>query len=83
MSASVNSSLRWFDLLRFAIRDNDYETLRNAVREKYAAGGSSSDLFPNENSLFFPYNKRELKKVNADGVVIPQNPYYLNGEEDD
>lgn len=74
---------RWFDLLRFAIRDNDYETLRNAVREKYAAGGSSSDLFPNENSLFFPYNKRELKKVNADGVVIPQNPYYLNGEEDD
>ena len=74
---------RWFDLMRFALRDNDYETLRNAVREKYAAGGSSSDLFPNENSLFFPYNKRELKKVNAEGVVIPQNPYYMNGEEDD
>lgn len=74
---------RWFDLMRFALRDNDYETLRNAVREKYAAGGSSSDLFPNENSLFFPYNKRELKKVNAEGVVIPQNPYYLTGEEDD
>ena len=74
---------RWFDLLRFAIRDNDLGTLRGAVREKYAAGGSSSDIFPNENSLFFPYNKNELKKVNAEGVVIPQNPYYLNGEEDD
>ena len=74
---------RWFDLQRFALRDGDYETLRNAVRPKYASGGSSSDLFPNENSLFFPYNKRELKIVNADGVVIPQNPYYLTGEEDD
>ena len=73
---------RWFDLLRFAIRDNDYETLRNATREKYSAGGGSSDLFPNENSLFFPYNKNELKKVNANGTVIEQNPYY-QGEEDD
>ncbi len=74
---------RWFDLMRFFLRDNDYETLRNAVQEKYAAGGSSEDIFRDENSLFFPYNKHELKKINAEGVVIPQNPHYLNGEEDD
>lgn len=73
---------RWFDLVRFAVRDNDYETLRNATLEKYSAGGVSSDIFPNENSLFLPYNKNELKKVNANGIVIQQNPYY-QGEEDD
>jgi hypothetical protein len=73
---------RWFDLIRFAIRDDDYETLRNATLEKYSAGGTSSDIFPNENSLFLPYNKNELKKVNANGTVIAQNPYY-QGEEDD
>ncbi len=73
---------RWFDLIRFAVRDGDYETLRNATLEKYSAGGTSSDIFPNENSLFLPYNKNELKKVNANGIVIAQNPYY-QGEEDD
>ena len=73
---------RWFDLIRFAVRDNDYETVRNATREKYAQGAGASDLFPNENSLFLPYNKNELKKVNANGLVIAQNPYY-QGEEDD
>ena len=66
-----------------ADRETHWQRTLEHLHEKYAAGGSSSDLFPNENSLFFPYNKRELKKVNADGVVIPQNPYYLNGEEDD
>lgn len=74
---------RWFDLVRFAVRDGEYDLLRNAVRTKYSASGSASDLFPNENSLFMPYNKDELKKVNANGTVIPQNPYYLGDEDDE
>ena len=53
---------RWFDLVRYARRDGKTDVVRSYVTSKISSGGSSgSTRFASMETLFWPYNKDELK----------------------
>jgi len=64
---------RWFDLVRMARRDGNNVRLINYAIKKYTENQSALRKKMNsQNSLYFPYNKDELK---ANKLLI-QNPAY-------
>ncbi|MCD7720629.1 MAG: RagB/SusD family nutrient uptake outer membrane protein [Prevotellaceae bacterium] len=67
---------RWFDLLRICHRDGTTDMVRSNVGAKTSSGGSAT-LFTNYESLFWPYNKDEVKN----NSLLSQKPYY--GDDDD
>lgn len=72
---------RWFDLVRYARRAGNTSTLRTYVSPKFTAGttGGSSSLFSNMESLYWPYNKTELKK----NPLIKQKEFYAGADDED
>lgn len=69
---------RWFDLLRLCHRDKSTMPIQSRVSAKGSSGGSST-LFTNYESLFWPYNKDEVKNNSA----LSQKPYYGNDDDED
>ena len=69
---------RWFDLVRYARRKGTIKDLAAAVKPKFDSGTGSSVL-PNMESLFWPYNKEEVKR----NTLLEQKPYWnsLEGSE--
>lgn len=69
---------RWFDLLRYCHRNgNKTDYVRKYVPAK--TDHPISGLFSNYESLYWPYNKTELKS----NTVLKQKPYYGNSDDDD
>ncbi len=68
---------RWFDLLRQCHRTGTTDYIRSRVGAK-GSSSSSSNLFTNYESLYWPYNKYELKNNN----LLIQKPYYGSEDED-
>ncbi len=66
---------RWFDLLRQCHRTQTTDYIRARVSAKGTS--SSSNLFVNYESLYWPYNKTEVKN----NGLLDQKPYY--GDDDD
>jgi hypothetical protein len=62
---------RWFDLLRQAYLDGNPNFVRSNVSGK-VSGSGTGNLFPNMDSLFWPYNKDELKV----DTFLHQKAYY-------
>ncbi len=62
---------RWFDLLRQAYLDGNPNFVRSNVSGK-VSGSGTGNLFPNMESLFWPYNKDELKV----DTFLHQKAYY-------
>ena len=69
---------RWFDLLRQCHREGTTDYIRNYVPAKISSGSTKS-LYLNYESLFWPYNKTELRN-NPD---LTQKPFYGNADDDD
>lgn len=70
---------RWFDLIRQCHREGNTDYVKKHVSAKISSGSSKS-LFLNYESLYWPYNKREIRN-NPD---LDQKPYYgVDGDEDD
>ena len=67
---------RWFDLVRYAMRDGKTDIIRANVPSSKTTGGSASGNtgFPSLAHLFWPYNKEEMK-VNTNLV---QKAIYKN-----
>lgn len=64
---------RWFDLVRMAQRDGNNTRLINYAVKKYSENQSAIRKKMNsQNSLYFPYNKDELKA----NPYLVQNPAY-------
>jgi starch-binding outer membrane protein, SusD/RagB family len=64
---------RWFDLVRMARRDGNNVRLINYAIKKYTENQSALRKKMNsQNSLYFPYNKDELKA----NSLLKQNPAY-------
>lgn len=68
---------RWFDLLRRCRREGSTSYVRGKVHAKGTA--SSATLFLNMESLYWPYNKTELK-ANPD---LHQKSFYAGMDDDD
>ncbi len=68
---------RWFDILRQCHRAGNTDYARSHVAAKGSSGGSAT-LFTNYESLFWPYNKEEVK--NND--LLSQKPYYGNDDDE-
>ncbi len=68
---------RWFDLLRQCHRYGTTDYVRSNVGAKGSSGGSAT-LFTNYESLFWPYNKDEVKNNN----LLSQKPYYGNDDDE-
>ncbi len=64
---------RWFDLLRQARRDGNTKIIRSKVVSKFT-NSSSSGLFMNMESLYWPYNRDEVKR----NPLLPQKSFYAN-----
>ncbi len=69
---------RWFDLLRLCHRDKSTDYIRSHVSAK-GTSGSTSSLFTNYESLYWPYNKTEVKNNDA----LSQKPFYGDDTDDD
>jgi len=69
---------RWFDLLRICHRDKTTDYIRSHVSAK-GTSGSTSSLFTNYESLYWPYNKTEVKNNDA----LSQKPFYGDDNDDD
>lgn len=70
---------RWFDLVRIAYRKGTAQAVKDlaaAVNTKFTMGTGGSVL-PNMESLFLPYNKKEVK-LNEN---ISQKPYWASQEK--
>ncbi|MCQ2196534.1 MAG: RagB/SusD family nutrient uptake outer membrane protein [Bacteroidaceae bacterium] len=67
---------RWFDLLRQCHREGNTNMIKNNVPAKISSGATKT-LYLNYESLFWPYNKKELRN-NPD---LKQKPFY--GADDD
>ena len=68
---------RWFDLVRFARRDNNNIRLSNLVIRKYTNNMNAIKIkLANPDRIYFPYAKNELK-VNR---LLKQNPAYADTE---
>lgn len=66
---------RWFDLVRMARRDGNNTRLIGFAVRKYTENQSAMRKKMNsQNSLYFPYNKDELKI----DTLLKQNPAYNN-----
>lgn len=67
---------RWFDLVRYAMRDGKTDIVRTNVPSSKTTGGSASSNtgFPSLAHLFWPYNKDEMK-VNTN---LTQKAIYKN-----
>ena len=72
---------RWFDLVRTARREGNTGTLRTFVSPKFTAGtsSSSSNLFSNMESLYWPYYKNELKR----NPNLKQKEFYAGADDED
>ncbi len=68
---------RWFDLVRQARRDGNTQIVRSKVQPKFTASSSGS-VFVSMASLYWPYNKNEVKL----NPYLNQKPYYANETED-
>lgn len=73
---------RWFDLVRFSLRDKDTHTLTSKVttiEEKYRGGNANAIKIKlaDPNIIFFPYFRQELKL----NPYLKQNPAYNDTEE--
>lgn len=68
---------RWFDLLRRCHREGSTSYIKGNVSAK-SSSGSSSSLFTNYESLFWPYNKDELKN----NPLLKQKAYYGSSDEE-
>ena len=62
---------RWFDLVRQARLEGKPDFVSSKVTGK-VSGSGTSNLFPNMESLFWPYNKDELKV----DTLLHQKAYY-------
>jgi len=69
---------RWFDMLRFCHRDGNTDYIKSHVSAK-GSSGSTSSLFTNYESLYWPYSKTEVKNNSA----LSQKPYYGNDDDED
>lgn len=69
---------RWFDLLRQCHREGNTNYVKANVSAKIASGATNS-LFVNYESLYWPYNKTELRN-NPD---LKQKAYYGASDDDD
>lgn len=66
---------RWFDLVRLARRDGNNNRLISYAVRKYTENQTAMRKKMNsQNSLYFPYNKDELKI----DTLLKQNPAYTN-----
>lgn len=64
---------RWFDLVRWSIKENERTTIYTAaVSKMQGASAGSGKLKTAEGSLYFPYNKTELET----NPNLHQNPAY-------
>ncbi len=73
---------RWYDLVRFSLRDKDTHILTSKVttiEEKYRGGNSNAIKIKlaDPNIIFLPYFKQELKL----NPYLKQNPAYNDTEE--
>lgn len=69
---------RWFDLLRQCHREGNSNYIKANVPAKITSGATSS-LYLNYESLFWPYNKHELRN----NPNLEQKPYYGVDDEED
>ncbi len=71
---------RWFDLVRFARRDNSNARLSNLVIRKYTNNMNAIKIkLANPDRIYFPYARNELK-VNR---LLKQNPAYADTENNE
>jgi hypothetical protein len=69
---------RWYDLVRFAVRDGNNTRLVELASRKYQENANAMKIkLADPNIIFFPYAKNELK-VNP---LLVQNPAFLTGED--
>lgn len=69
---------RWFDLVRQARRDGNTQIVRSKVQPKFTnSTAGTGTLFVNMESLYWPYNKDEIK-LNS---MLEQKPFYANETE--
>ena len=69
---------RWYDLVRFAVRDGNNTRLVELTSRKYQENANAMKIkLADPNIIFFPYAKNELK-VNP---LLVQNPAFLTGED--
>lgn len=66
---------RWFDLLRRC----HHEGTTDFIKKKVPSKGGEATLFLNYESLYWPYNKTELKSNTA----LKQKPYYGGADDDE
>lgn len=68
---------RWFDLIRYAMQDGSVQIVRSTVNSKVSSGAGGGS-FPNMDSLFWPYNKDEVR-VNPN---LHQKAIYAKDDEE-
>ncbi len=69
---------RWFDLLRQCHREGNTNLIKASVPAKISSG-STKTLYLNYESLFWPYNKKELRNNPA----LKQKPFYGTDDDED
>lgn len=69
---------RWFDILRRCHRDGNTNYAKSNVPGKLSSGGATT-LFVNYESLYWPYNKNEVKT----NKNLDQKPFYGSADGDD
>lgn len=69
---------RWFDIIRRCHREGNTAYARANVPSKISSG-SSSTLFINYESLYWPYNRDEVRNNN----LLNQKPFYGSDDDDD
>jgi len=70
---------RWYDLVRYSMRDNDTKVLVQAVMKRESVNGQFvQNFFKKMDAIFWPYNNEETK-VNT---ALVQNPSFGSGEDD-
>lgn len=69
---------RWFDLVRMCHKTHTTDEVLRNVQAKISSGATKS-LFLNYESLFWPYNKTEVRNNDA----LPQKSYYGNDDDED
>ena len=68
---------RWYDLVRYAMRDNNTAEIISAVQTRDDVNGDyASNFFKKMDAIFWPYNYEEMK-VNRNLVA---NPAFGSGE---
>ena len=70
---------RWFDLVRYARQEGKTDVVRNFVTSKVSGGTSGSARFASMETLFWPYNKDELKV----DTLLHQKSVYSSEADDE